>query len=86
MKNFKSFSIYIDSFVIKIEFFFKFVELSYKVLTKFKFRILNNILSVAFRVASYKPPKPAFVVGNCARNGYPSMRTLLMVCLMNCEC
>ena len=45
------------------EFFSEFVELSHKALAKLKFRVLNNILSVACRVASCKPPKPAFVVG-----------------------
>ena len=39
----------------------EFVELSHKALAKLKFRVLNNILSVACRVASCKPPKPAFV-------------------------
>ena len=65
----KSSFIYIDSLVVKINFFFKFVKLSYKALTKFKFRVFNNILSVAFRVASYKPSKPAFVVTTSAGLG-----------------
>ena len=60
-KDFKSPFIYIDSLIIEIKIFFKFIKLSYKILTKFKFKILNNILSVACRVAFCKSPKPAFV-------------------------
>ena len=55
-------SIYTDPLAAGTEFFSEFVELSHKALAKLKFRVLNNILSVAFRVASCKPPKPAFVV------------------------
>ena len=55
-------SIYTDPLAAGTEFFSEFVELSHKALAKLKFRVLNNILSVACRVASCKPPKPAFVV------------------------
>ena len=58
----KLFFIYIDSFVIKTKFFFKFIKLSYKILMKFKFKVFNNILNVVYKVVFCKSSKLIFVV------------------------